>query len=103
MEIKRFNQLVLIKDRDRKLLLLTTKRLHILACNTVEAINYCLGPALLLSTISLYLSIINSTFYFFGRDKLDSLSDFMYTIVDIINLTLISCVSDHIQNKVSLC
>ena len=102
-EIKRFNESMLVKNRYQKLLLLTSmKNLHILACDTVDAINYSLGSALLLSTVSLFLSIINSSFFFFGRNKFNSLPDIIFTFVDIIHLTSISCVSDHLQNKVSL-
>ena len=99
-EIKRVNQSALVTDRDLKLLLLTYKRIHILACGTVDAINDCFGTSLLLSTAFFSVSIINSSFYLFGYNKNMTPADIAFPLVNVLHLTIMCFSAHHVRNKV---
>ena len=78
------------------------KRLHQMAFQTVRAINDCFGWTLFLSTISIYIITINTTFNIIGLDheKLWSLINVSYILTGLLQLTFLWAPIMILQSKV---
>lgn len=84
--------------------LLIIKRRHLISCETVDFINNFSGSTLLFSTLSFWVSVINSSFCTFDPISLANLSffpDLLFLLYAIFNLTWICFTADRIRNKVN--
>ncbi len=87
------------KIRISKTQLAKWKHRHILACHLVNCVNDCFGWTLFLSTCFIFLSVINSTFYFFGDFDADPVEITLATM-NILHLSLITFSSDYVRKEV---
>ena len=81
-------------------MLLMYKRLHIISCGTVDAVNNCFGFTLLLSTAFFFLTTINVTFYIFGRDNAITTPDIIFGSTALFHLSILCFSADYVRNKV---
>lgn len=73
---------------------------YAMACETVECINDCFGPSLLLTTTYLVVDIVNISFYMFGEFDGIEFADIFFGGTSLLHLTLICVVADWIANQV---
>ena len=101
--MKRISPFGLVKDRktELKLLLRTCKRQHILACDTVDTINSCLGSTLLLSTAFFFVAITNYIFYIFCSYGTITIQDVLFEAANLIHLTIVCFAADHVRYQVT--
>lgn len=81
--------------------LATIKRQYILACEVVDCLNDCFGWSVLLSVSSLFVSLINSSFYIFEETKEGfTVIDAAFTARNLLELWIICVQADGITKQV---
>lgn len=88
----------LTNGRDLCLFVLNLRRKFVAVCDSVDAINHCFGWMLLLSTVFIFVAVINSSFYLFTLEI--SPSDIAFLSFSLIHATNMCFAADLIRCKV---
>jgi hypothetical protein len=89
-------------------LLTKWKRFHVLLCDTVDGINDCLGPVLLIWVAHIFIGFISTPFYVVGSFHSTTASSYVIMainiflmIMQVVHLFVITGISSHIWHEVS--
>ena len=89
-------------------LLTKWKRLHVLLCDTVDGINDCLGPVLLIWVAHIFIGFISTPFYVVGSFHSTTASSYVIMainiflmIMQVVHLFVITGISSRIWHEVS--
>jgi hypothetical protein len=89
-------------------LLTKWKKFHVLLCDTVDGINDCLGPVLLIWVAHIFIGFISTPFYVVGSFHSTTASSYVIMainiflmIMQVVHLFVITGISSHIWHEVS--